>query len=199
MSSGRKLDWDWYGGTIPENVFIDETAYLETSFSFLRYRSVTPMGVRMGAGAAAYLGTMFDVGPHGHVSLGTCAFSHGVWFICDAGIDIGDYTMLSWNVVLMDTYRAPLEPAKRRQLLERAAQESARILDGGETARPIRIGNNVWIGFDVCVLPGVTIGDGSIVGARSVVTQDVPPYSVAAGNPAQIIRRLEIQDPGHGK
>jgi acetyltransferase-like isoleucine patch superfamily enzyme len=192
MNLERRLDWDWYSGTIPENVFIDETAYLETSFSFLRYRSTDPAGVRLAAGAATYLGTMFDVGPRGHVSLGTCAFSHGVWFISDAGIDVGDYTMLSWNVVLMDSYRVPLDAAKRRRLLERTAQQPTRILDGGETARPIRIGNNVWIGFDVCVLPGVTIGDGSIVGARSVVTSDVPPYSVAAGNPAQVIRSLEI-------
>ncbi|HAJ60189.1 MAG TPA: hypothetical protein DCP31_13785, partial [Cyanobacteria bacterium UBA8543] len=59
-------------------------------------------------------------------------------------------------------------------------------------ARPIRIERNVWIGFDACVLPGVTIGEGAIVGARSVVTQDVPPYSVVAGNPARLIKKLDI-------
>jgi acetyltransferase-like isoleucine patch superfamily enzyme len=57
--------------------------------------------------------------------------------------------------------------------------------------RPIRIGRNVWIGFDACVLPGVTIGEGSIVGARSVVFADVAPWTLVAGNPARVIRALD--------
>jgi lipopolysaccharide O-acetyltransferase len=55
-------------------------------------------------------------------------------------------------------------------------------------ARPVRIGRNVWIGEQVCILPGVTIGDGAIVGANSVVTRDVPPRAIVAGNPARIFR-----------
>jgi len=61
--------------------------------------------------------------------------------------------------------------------------------------RPVRIERNVWIGFDSCVLPGVTIGQGSVVGARSVVAEDVPPYAVVAGNPARVIRLLEHARP----
>ena len=56
------------------------------------------------------------------------------------------------------------------------------------SSRPVSIGNNVWLGEQVCVLPGVTIGDGSIIGANAVVTQDIPPNSVAVGNPARVIR-----------
>ncbi|MBE6037126.1 MAG: acyltransferase [Clostridiales bacterium] len=58
--------------------------------------------------------------------------------------------------------------------------------DGEE--KPVRIGNDVWLGARVIVLPGVTIGDGAVIGAGSVVTKDVPPYCVAAGNPARVIR-----------
>lgn len=50
------------------------------------------------------------------------------------------------------------------------------------------IGNDVWLGFETLVLPGVKIGDGAIVGARSVVTKDIPPYAIVAGSPAKIIR-----------
>ncbi len=50
------------------------------------------------------------------------------------------------------------------------------------------LGNDVWIGYDVLVMPGVKIGDGAIVAARSVVTSDVPPYAIVGGNPAKIIR-----------
>jgi virginiamycin A acetyltransferase len=51
------------------------------------------------------------------------------------------------------------------------------------------IGNDVWIGYDVLIMPGVTIGDGAIIAARSVVMTDVPPYTVVGGNPAQVVRR----------
>ncbi|WP_027722464.1 CatB-related O-acetyltransferase [Maridesulfovibrio zosterae] len=56
------------------------------------------------------------------------------------------------------------------------------------------IGNDVWIGYDATIMPGVSIGHGSIVGAKSVVTKDFPPYSVIAGNPARLIRRRFDED-----
>lgn len=55
---------------------------------------------------------------------------------------------------------------------------------------PIIIGNNVWIGEKVCILPNVRIGDGSVIGAGSVVTKDIPSGSVAVGNPAKVIRKI---------
>lgn len=53
----------------------------------------------------------------------------------------------------------------------------------------IIVGNDVWIGYDVTIMPGVKIGDGAIIGAKSVLTKDIPPYAVAAGNPARIIKQ----------
>lgn len=58
----------------------------------------------------------------------------------------------------------------------------------------IMIGNSVWIGYDSLILPGVRIGDGAVVGARSVVTKDVPPYCVVAGNPAKIVKQIFPND-----
>lgn len=191
MRPDRKLDWDWYSGTVPENAIIDETAYVETAYSFYFFRSRMPSGVSYGRGASTYLGTMFDVGPQGRVTLGNYALVHGARIICDAEISIGDYALISWNVVLMDTYRLPLEPAQRRPELERVPAHPLRLASADVPARPIHIGPNVWIGFDACILPGVTIGEGSVVGARSVVAQSVPPYTVVAGNPARVIRQLE--------
>lgn len=57
----------------------------------------------------------------------------------------------------------------------------------------VRIGNNVWIGDKATVLPGVTIGDGAIVGTNAVVTSDVPAYSIAVGNPARIIDKQKVK------
>jgi acetyltransferase-like isoleucine patch superfamily enzyme len=190
MTPDRKLPWDWYPGTIPENVIVDETAWLETSFSFLFFRSRAKTGVRLGRGSSTYIGTMFDVGPSGQVSVGNYTLVNGARIICDSAIEIGDYGLISWNVVLMDSYRLSENVGARRQELEEVSRRSSRILEGGSSPRPIRIGSNVWIGFDACILPGVTIGEGSIVGARSVVFEDVAPFTVVAGNPARVIRRL---------
>lgn len=194
MEPGGKLAWDWYAGTIPRNADIDETAYVETTFSFYLYRSEAPVGVRIGRGASTYLGTMFDVGPQGRVSLGQYALVNGARIICDREVEIGDYCLISWNVLLMDSYRVPLDQARRRQELSLAPSRAPRRLDGATEAKPIRIGRNVWIGFDSCILPGVTVGEGAIIGARSVVFDDVEPFTIVAGNPARVIRVLRGED-----
>ena len=62
---------------------------------------------------------------------------------------------------------------------------------GLEYARPITVGNDVWIGGNVCVLPGVTIGDDCVIGAGSVVVKDIPPHSVAVGNPCKVIKKIK--------
>lgn len=196
MTADRRLPDDWFDGTVPPNVVIDDEAYVETTFSFLLFQSRRPEGVRVGKGASVYLGTMFDVGEAGRVAFGDFTLCNGARIVCDQEITIGDHTLISWNVVLMDTYRVPFDPALRRAAVARAGSGWPRRVDGGAEARPIRIGRTAWIGFDACVLPGVTIGDGAIVGARSVVSEDVEPYTVVAGNPARMIRRI---DPDGGR
>jgi acetyltransferase-like isoleucine patch superfamily enzyme len=191
MTKDRKLPDDWYPASLPENVVVDDTAYIQTSYSFCFYRSQLPCGMEVGRGASTYLGTMFDVGSRGRVKLGNYALVLGARIICDAEIVIGDYALISWNVVLMDTYRVPFDAANRRKELDLVPTRPVRMASADVPARPIRIDRNVWIGFDTCVLPGVTIGEGSVVGARTVVVEDVPPFAVVAGNPARLIRRLE--------
>lgn len=187
--TGRTLPDDWHDGVIPDNVSVDPTAYIETSYSFERYRSQAHHGVRIGKAASIYQGTMFDVGPQGVVRIGDYALLNGCRIVCDSSIQIGEFALLSWNVVLMDNYRAPWDVNRRREMLDRI--RSGKPL-AAVNARPIIIGPNTWLGFDVCVLPGVTIGRGSVVGARSVVADDIPPYSIAVGNPARVIRKIDF-------
>ncbi len=71
------------------------------------------------------------------------------------------------------------------------AQERNTLL---EFAKPITIGNNVWIGAGVQVMPGVTIGDNTVIGGGSVVTKDIPSDVVAVGNPCKVLRKLSEQD-----
>lgn len=66
-------------------------------------------------------------------------------------------------------------------------------LDRKAICRPVVIGDNVWLGESVCVLPGVTIGEGCVVGALSVVTKSIPPYSIAVGSPAKVVKEYDFQ------
>ncbi len=61
------------------------------------------------------------------------------------------------------------------------------------SSKPVIIGENVWIGESVCILPGVTIGDGAIVGALSNVTKSIPAYSIAVGNPARVVKQYNFE------
>ncbi|KDQ65977.1 sugar O-acetyltransferase [Streptomyces sp. NTK 937] len=92
-----------------------------------------------------------------------------------AAITVGEDCQIGPNVQLL-TPTHPLEPQPRRDKLE--------------AARPITLGDNVWLGGGVIVCPGVTIGDNSVIGAGSVVPRDVPANVVAVGNPARPIRTL---------
>ena len=188
MGEARELRRDWHPGTIPENVVADPTAYVGTSYSFLRFCSEEPIGLRIGRAASLGDLTILDVGPRGRVVIGDYALVNGAMIICDSEVTIGDYTLIGWDVVLMDTYRVPFDVALRRRALERVALGRPRRLAADVPAPPIRIERNVWIGFEACVHPGVSIGEDAVVGARSVVTEDVPPGAVVAGNPARVVR-----------
>ena len=98
--------------------------------------------------------------------------------VCDERITIGDRVWVGANAVLADTDFHPLDPERRR-----ATPLAA------ETA-PIVIADDVFIGRNALILQGVTIGAGAVVGAGSVVTRDVPPGAVVAGNPARVLGEL---------
>ena len=99
--------------------------------------------------------------------------------ICSAErIIIGDNVTVGANTTIMDTDFHPFDPIQRRS--NKAYEKTA----------PIVIKNGVFIGMNCLILKGVSIGQGSVVGAGSVVTHDVPPNVIVAGNPAQVVRQL---------
>ena len=100
-------------------------------------------------------------------------------------VSIGSDCMVSINCLIMDSDDHPVSPAQRLLKMPVVLKD----------VRPVRIGDNVWIGAHSAVLKGVSIGDNTIVGAHSVVTRDVPPNCICAGNPARIIRReIQLED-----
>lgn len=197
MNPDRTLPWDWHPGRVPDNVELHPEAYLETTYSFQRFRSTRPDAVRIGRGASVYLGVMFDLEPDARLSIGDFSLLNGSRLICDREITIGRFCLISWNTVLMDTRRVDRDPDARRAALRAAALSPHREFTSAVPGDPIAIGDGVWIGFDSCILPGVRIGDGAIVGARSVVTSEVPPFTIVAGNPARVIRQLDPAASAH--
>jgi maltose O-acetyltransferase len=111
-----------------------------------------------------------------NIRIGARTFANfGLVALDVASITIGDDVQIGPNVQLL-TPTHPLDPEPRR--------------DKWEAAEPIVIGDNVWLGGGVIVLPGVTIGENTVVGAGSVVTKNLPANVVAVGNPARVIREL---------
>lgn len=129
-----------------------------------------------GLGENGVIRPLFACDYGSNIRIGRNAFiNYNCVFLDCATIEIGDDLQMA-SMVQLYTPEHPLDPAVRRS--------------GLEYARPIRIGNNVWIGGGAIVLSGVTIGDDCVIGAGSVVTRDLPAGSVAVGNPAKVIRSL---------
>jgi maltose O-acetyltransferase len=145
----------------PDEVERRQALYVELLGSFGAGSEIRP-GFRCDYGSHIYIGDRFFAN-FGFVALDV------------ARITIGDDVQVGPNVQLL-TPTHPVEPEPRREKWESAA--------------PISIGDNVWIGGGVIVCPGVTIGDNAVVGAGAIVTRDVPANVVAAGNPARVTRQL---------
>ena len=133
-----------------------------------------------GTSDGAFLNPPFfcDYGSHIHVGKNFFA-NYNCTIIDVAPVVIGDNCQMAPNVAIY-TAGHPVHPVSRRS--------------GYEYGIDVTIGNDVWIGGNVVILPGVTVGDNSVIGAGSVVTKDVPPDVIAAGNPCRVIRRITEAD-----
>lgn len=125
----------------------------------------------------------------GSVRIGERTFVGASTLVCAEAIDIGDDVLVSWGCTIVDHNSHPLAWKNRNSDVGNW-YEGRKDWTHVERAA-VRIGDKAWIGFNVIILKGVHIGEGAIVGAGSVVTRDVPPFSIAAGNPARLIRELE--------
>ncbi len=132
-------------------------------------------------GEDCYIETPFHANFGGkHVHFGKNIYANfNLTLVDDTHIYVGDYTQFGPNVVLA-TAGHPICPELREQLYQYNA--------------PIRVGRNCWLGANVVVVPGVTIGDNVVVGAGSVVTRDLPDNVVAVGNPCRILREVNDRD-----
>lgn len=141
----------------------------------------------LGAGSSMSAGAQVDYGYHVYVGC-NCFFNFNCTFLDGAPIVFGDDVWVGPNC----TFATALHPMVGR---ERAvwfdAQDAPHLR---ERNLPIVVGNDVWIAAGVTVNPGVTIGDGAVIGSGSVVTKDVPPRTLAFGNPCRPVREITAED-----
>jgi len=141
-----------------------------------RFRGTVHIGDKfMADGIAA--GVTIKVARDAVLSMGNgCYMNTGSAIEVYHEVRIGDHALIAPFASIFDDDRHEAEPGSSR------------------AKGPVIVGNNVWLGRNVAVLPGITIGDGSVIGANSVVTRDIPSNCFAAGAPARVIRKLEIPE-----
>ena len=179
----RKL---YYAGQ-PE-LIADQLTYLEKNFDYNQLRPsqqeekqtlLKQLFAEIGEGC--YIEAPFHANWGGkHVHLGSHVYvNYNLTLVDDTHIYIGDHVMIAPNVVIA-TGTHPIHPGLRRK----EAQYNL----------PVHIQDNVWLGAGCLVMPGVTIGENSVIGAGSVVTKDIPANVVAVGNPCRVLRDISEKD-----
>lgn len=134
----------------------------------------------LGVSDHAFINPPFYCDYGSHIEVGKNFYANYNCTMLDvAKIKIGDNCMLAPNVAIY-TAGHPIHPFSRNSLYE--------------YGKEVTIGDNVWIGGNVVVCPGVQIGSNVVIGAGSVVTKDIPDWSVAAGNPCRVIRKITEED-----
>lgn len=126
--------------------------------------------------------------PDAKVTFGENSYFGASTIVTAVGVNIGSNVLVSWGCYICDHDSHSIKPELRKN-------DPRDWFDGKKdwthvTKRPVVIGDNVWIGFNSIILKGVTIGEGAVVAAGSVVTKDVPPRTVVAGNPAKVVKQV---------
>ncbi|MBA2760897.1 MAG: acyltransferase [Segetibacter sp.] len=189
------IEGDWFPNPLPKNIFLDEMAYPDTSYSFTTFFSEKPVGFSLGYASGNYGHGIFATGKQGDIKIGKFVVLQCTRIISNLSVTIKDHCMFSWGSVITDSWittgTTPL--AVRRRMLESASRNKTRHLEFIEP-QPVLIEENVWVGFEAIILPGVTIGRGAIIGSKTIISEDVPPYAVVVGNPGRIIKFIEPTD-----
>ena len=178
----------WDDSPLPPNVRTGADLVFERRReTFEKFRSTRDPGLVIGDRARIYTWTSFSVEADGEMTIGDDCVLVGASFMCAQRITLGDRVVVSYNVAIADCDFHPLDPEARRRDAIANAPEGYVADRPPLVARPVSIGDDVWVGIGAMVLKGVTIGPGARVGAGAVVTQDVPAGATVEGNPGRIV------------
>lgn len=129
-------------------------------------------------------GGKISIGEYTYVGLGARVWS-------GEEVKIGNHVFLAHNVNITDTNSHQFDAQERKEHFIRTCINHEPFQKGSILTAPVEIHDHAWINFGAAILKGVKIGEGAVVGAMSLVTKDVPPYTLVAGNPARTIRSLK--------
>ncbi|MDD2641117.1 MAG: acyltransferase [Arcobacteraceae bacterium] len=180
-----------------KNIVVADSAILLKSCSFRFEGKEKKNKVNIGNNTMVGCNFIFE-SDEGEINIGNNSYiSGGTMLISRSNISIGNNVTIAWGCTLYDHNSHSLDYHERQKDIQRQNEDyrNGRNFIASKDwsvvkLRPIIIENNVWIGFDSVILAGVTIGEGAIVGARSVVRENIEPWTVVAGNPAVVIKRL---------
>lgn len=143
-------------------------------FNLIKSNYIRIQGGKVGKNVSFYPG--IKINPASNIAIGNHVdLAWGVLITTGGGVEIGDRTLVGYNSMIFSANH--IIPPDR-----------GRIFNSGHDKKPVSIGKDVWIGAGCIILPGVTIGDGAVVAAGSVVTKNVESYSIIGGNPAKLIK-----------
>ncbi|MBC7388829.1 MAG: acyltransferase [Opitutaceae bacterium] len=166
---------------------------------FLNVRLPKEGKIYLKIGENSMIGGAFSFeSPTGHVIIGNRVYIGGGNIICNNKIEIEDDVFISWGVYLFDNDSHSLDYKHRLIDMDNHLKDWRKGLNNYNTSKdwsnvksaPIKICKYAWIGMECKILKGVTVGEGAIIGAGSVVTKDVEPWSIVGGNPAKLLKMI---------
>ncbi|QEM10527.1 acyltransferase [Mucilaginibacter rubeus] len=135
----------------------------------------------------------------GNVSIGNRCYIGCSKIICRSSVSFGDDVFVAWGSYFYDHDSHAVDYRERENDIKTQLEDyraGRNFIENKNwsvvNTKPIKISSNAWIGMNCIILKGVTIGEGAIVGAGSVVTKDVPPWTIVGGNPAKVIKEIPI-------
>jgi len=158
-----------------------------SSIAWRRIRNVKGNSLLVGENSIVHADISFEEAG-GEIRIGNRSFIGRSHLVCYRSLTIGDDVIMSWGVTIVDHDSHSINWEERRDDVVDWAKGQKSWQHVAHA--PVVVQDKAWIGFNVSVLKGVTIGERAVVGACSVVTHDIPPYALAVGNPARVVRSL---------
>lgn len=163
-------------------LFLKSIAHVDESSKLL-----IPKGASIWLGSDSYIGRYVELGPGGHIHIGDRASLQDRCILV-GDISVGSYSMFSLNV-LITSGRHYFDSVPHLLIRDQDALVLSDLQKRQANSQPVCVEEDCWLGVNTVVMPGVTIGRGAVIGANSVVTRDIAPYTVVVGAPAREVRK----------
>lgn len=195
----NKTCWE----THHSNIDIHPSVIIDPISSLKLFNPARKNQIQLSIGEGSHIFSIFNlIRPEAKIKIGKrCQIGH-VNFVCVDEIEVGDDVIMGWGITIIDSDNHSPYWEDRRYDVERCRRDYVKT--GGfnlslshdwskVSTKKVTVGNKCWIGLGATLLKGVTIGEGAIIGAGSVVTKNIPPWHMAAGNPARVIKKISLK------